>query len=168
MFTHSSTPDRQTKTPRRKTARRKNSAAKIHARRETVGFLLWDTQRAIARDFERLITPHGVTRSTFWILRILWEEDRKTQVELAKRCRMKGPTIVGIVAQLEREKLVTRTVDPNDNRKKVISLTTKGSELRHKIIPTVEDVNRRAVKGLSAAQRDQLKEMLRLIRSNME
>ena len=134
---------------------------------ETVGFLMWDTRRSISRDFERLIAQHGVTRSTFWILRILWQQDRKTQAELAQQCRMKGPTIVGIVAQLEREKLVTRTADPDDNRKKVVGLTPKGIALRDVIIPVVEDVNRRALKGFSAAERTQMKDMLRRIRTNM-
>lgn len=149
-------------------ARKKSTPESAHSRSETIGFLLWDSRRAISHDFERLISPHGVSRSTFWILRILWDEDGKTQAELAKRCRMKGPTIVGIVAQLEREKLVTRADDPNDSRKKIISLTPKGSALRSTIVPIVEDVNKRATKGFSAAERNQLKEMLRRIRRNMD
>lgn len=151
-----------------KTVRKKSASDSADAKSETTGFLLWNTQRAIARDFEKRITAHRVSRSTFWILRILWDEDGKTQAELAERCGMKGPTIVGIVAQLEREKLVTRAVDPNDSRKKIISLTAKGRQLRGTIVPIVEDVNRRATKGFSAAERIQLKRMLRRVRANMD
>ena len=144
------------------------SHAKKANTNETIGFLLWDARRVIARDFEKNIAPHGVSRSLFWILRILWTEDGLTQTQLIQRCRMRGPTIVGIVAQLEREGLVTRAADPNDSRKKVISLTARGSELRHVILPIVEDVNKRATRGLTATERNHLKEMLRRMRDNME
>ncbi len=137
------------------------------ARDETVGFLLWDARRTISKDFEKQIAPHGVSLSTFWILRILWDEDGLTQSQLIQRVRMKGPTIVGTVAQLEREGLVTRSADDHDSRKKLISLTPKGSRLRDVILPITEDVNRRALKGFAAAERNQLKVMLRRLRANM-
>ncbi len=168
MLTQSPAAPRPEKSSRKTAPRKKSAQNGAHPKSETIGFLLWDSRRAISHDFERLISRHGVSRSTFWILRILWDENGQTQAELAKRCRMKGPTIVGIVAQLEREKLVTRADDPNDNRKKIISLTPKGSALRSVIVPIVEDVNKRATKGFSAAERNQLKEMLRRIRRNMD
>lgn len=148
--------------------RRNGIGKKIADKSETVGFLLWDTRRAISRDFERLISPHGVSRSTFWILRILWQKDGLTQAQISQECRMRGPTIVGIVAQLEREKLVTRASDPNDSRKKVISLTARGRALKDVIVPIVLDVNRRALKGFSAAERLQLRDMLKRMKVNME
>lgn len=146
----------------------RSQAEKSAHRSETIGFLMWDTRRAVSRDFERLISTHGVSRSTFWILRILWREDGLTQAQISQRCRMRGPTIVGIVAQLEREKLVTRASDPNDSRKKVISLTPKGRALKDIIIPIVEDVNKRATKGFSAAERNLMKDLLHRMRLNME
>ena len=151
------------KSPARNTA----AAQRFLARDETVGFLLWDARRAISRDFEKRIAPHGVSLSTFWILRILWDEDGVTQSRLIQRVRMKGPTIVGTVAQLEREGLVTRTADASDSRKKLISLTSKGHALRDIILPITEDVNKRALKGFAAAERNQLKDMLRRLRINI-
>lgn len=149
-------------------AQRAAAADRNAHRNETIGFLMWDTRRAVSRDFERLISTHGVTRSTFWILRILWAEDGLTQAQISHRCRMRGPTIVGIVAQLEREKLVTRAGDPSDSRKKVISLTPKGRALKDVIIPIVEDVNKRATKGFTAAERTLMKDLLHRMRLNME
>ena len=160
--------NRSGKSSSKSNARPAIAVARYTPRIDTIGFLLWDARRAVSRDFERLITPHGVSRSTFWVLRILWDEDGLTQAQLIQRCRMKGPTIVGIVAQLEREGLVTRVPDADDSRKKLIMLTSKGSNLRPVILQATEDIDKRALKGLTAAERSQLKEMLRRIRGNMD
>ena len=158
---------RASKSKPRTGERKSNSAQRYLARDETVGFLLWDARRAISRDFEKRISPHGVSLGTFWILRILWDEDGVTQSQLIQRVHMKGPTIVGTVAQLERERLVTRTADLSDSRKKLINLTPKGHALRAVILPITEDVNKRALKGFPATERNQLKDMLRRLRVNM-
>lgn len=136
-------------------------------RDDTVGFLIWDVRRAFSRDFAQRIAPHGVSLSTFWILRILWDEDSVTQAQLIQKGKMKGPTIVGIVAQLEREGFVTRTPDAKDSRKKLIKLTTKGHNLRKAILPITELVNKQALKGFSAEERSVLKDMLRRLRTNI-
>ena len=170
MSVNQKTPNGSVKTSRIRPGtgvRKSNAALRYLARDETVGFLLWDARRAISRDFEKRISPHGVSLGTFWILRILWDEDGVTQSQLIQRVRMKGPTIVGTVAQLEREGLVTRTADASDSRKKLISLTPKGHALRNIILPITEDVNKRALKGFAAAERNQLKDMLRRLRLNM-
>ena len=137
------------------------------SRDENVGFLLWDARRTVAREFEKLIIPHGVSLGTFWILRVLWDEDGVTQSQLIQRGRMKGPTIVAAVAQLERDGLVTRVNDPGDHRKRQIRLTPKGSDLREIILPISDEVSRRSLKGFTAAERTQFKDMLRRVRANM-
>jgi DNA-binding MarR family transcriptional regulator len=136
-------------------------------REETVGFLIWEARRAYARDFGALIAEHGVSFGVFPVLRILWDEDALTQSEIIRRAGMKGPTIVGIVAQLEAAGLIRRIQDPNDGRKRSIALTREGDALRHVIMPIAEDVNRRALKGFSAEERQSLKAMLRRVRGNL-
>ena len=59
---------------------------------ETVGFLLSDSTRTMTRAFSARIAVHGVGMGIFQFLRILWEEDGLTQVELADRARMRGPS----------------------------------------------------------------------------
>jgi DNA-binding MarR family transcriptional regulator len=142
-------------------------ARRYTSRDETVGFLIWDARRAYSRDFGERISLHGVSLGVFPVLRMLWDEDGLTQADLIRRGRMSGPTIVGIVAQLEREGMVTRLPDPADSRKKRIMLTPSGEAMRHVILPITEEVNRRALKGFSTQERAQLKDFLKRLRGNI-
>jgi DNA-binding MarR family transcriptional regulator len=138
------------------------------SREDTIGFLVWEARRAYYRDFGERIAEHGISFGVFPVLRVLWDEDRLTQAEIIKRLRMKGPTIVGIVAQLEADGLISRIQDPHDRRKRSIALTARGEALRDVIMPISEDVNRRAMKGFTTEERRALKCFLRRLRSNLE
>ena len=138
------------------------------SREDTIGFLVWEARRAYYRDFGDRIAEHGISFGVFPVLRVLWDEDRLTQAEIIRRLRMKGPTIVGIVAQLETDGLIHRIQDPHDRRKRSIALTARGEALRDVIMPISEDVNRRAMKGFSAEERRALKSYLRRLHRNLQ
>lgn len=135
-------------------------------REEAVGFLLWDARRALFREFSQKFAQHGVSNGVFPVLRILWDEDELTQSEIARRGLMTGPTIVGIVAQLEAQKLVTRIPCPDDSRKRKIKLTEEGLRLRATVLPIAEDVHQKALEGISDEETELLKKLLRRIRAN--
>jgi DNA-binding MarR family transcriptional regulator len=135
-------------------------------REEAVGFLLWDARRALFREFSQKFAQHGVSNGVFPVLRSLWDEDELTQSEIARRGLMTGPTIVGIVAQLEAQKLVTRVPCPADSRKRKIKLTEEGVRLRAIVLPIAEDVHQKALNGITAEEADLLKKLLRRIRAN--
>lgn len=135
-------------------------------RDETIGFLLWDARRAVAREFDRTLALHGLRNGLFSVLRVLWDEDSLTQSEIARRSCLTGPTIVGVVAQLEGQGLIVCTPWPTDSRKRNIELTDKGTRLRSVVLPLIEDNSARALAGFSAAEQAQLKNMLLRIRAN--
>ena len=138
------------------------------SREDTIGFLIWEARRAYYRDFGGLIAEHGIAFGVFPVLRILRDEDRLTQAEIIRRAGMKGPTIVGIVAQLEADGLIHRIQDLADRRKRMIALTPKGEALRDSIMPISEDVNRRALRGFGSEERQLLKGFLRRLRANLD
>lgn len=146
----------------------KGRGRRYPAREDTIGFLVWEARRAYHRVFAAEIAKYGVAFGTFPVLRVLWDEDRLTQAEIIKRLRMTGPTIVGIVAQLETEGLVHRIQNPTDKRKRSIALTPRGEALRDVIMPISEEVNRRAMKGISAEERRILKSCLRRLHTNLQ
>lgn len=135
-------------------------------RDETVGFLLWDARRAVAREFDRTLALHGLRNGLFSVLRVLWDADSLTQSEIARRSCLTGPTIVGVVAQLETQGLIIRTPCPTDSRKRNIALTQEGQRLRAVVLPLIEDNSDQALAGFTNAERAQLSDMLRRIRAN--
>ena len=134
---------------------------------EALGFLLWDTSRAFVRTFSARIAEHGVSFGVFPYLRVLWEEDGLTQSALSDRVRMKGPTTVAAIAELERRGWVSRLGHPDDRRKVNVFLTDEGRALRQRLMPAVHANNARGLRGLTAEQEKQVKDLLKQIRANI-
>ena len=134
---------------------------------DTVGFLLWDTTRAFTARFSERIARHGVTFGLWPFLRALWEEDGLTQRQLSERVRMKGPTTVAAVNRLERRGLVRRTHNAHDGRKINVFLTPEGRRIYDLVMPEVAAINRQGIAGLSEADQEDLKRLLRGLRGNM-
>lgn len=134
---------------------------------DTVGFLLWDANRAMNREFSDRIARHGVTLGLWPFLRALWEGDGLTQRELSEKVRMKGPTTVAALNKLEDKGLVRRQGNKNDARKINVFLTPEGRKVYRKVIPEVETVNRQCLSKLSDSEQAAFKEMIRRIRNSI-
>jgi len=134
---------------------------------DTVGFLLWDANRAMNREFSERIARHGVTLGLWPYLRALWEGDGVTQRELSEKVRMKGPTTVAALNKLEDRGLVRREGDKNDARKINVFLTPEGRKVYRKVIPEVEAVNRQSLAKLSDDEKIAVKNLIRRIRNSI-
>jgi len=134
---------------------------------DTVGFLLWDANRAMNREFSDRIARHGVTLGLWPFLRALWETDGLTQRELSEKVRMKGPTTVAALNKLEDKGLVRRQSNKNDARKINVFLTPEGRKIYRKVIPEVETVNRQVLSELSEKEQAAFKDMIRRMRNSV-
>lgn len=134
---------------------------------DTVGFLLWDANRAMTRQFSAQIAKHGVTLGLWPFLRALWDEDGLTQRELSEKVRMKGATTVAALNKLEDRGLVRRQSNQIDARKINVFLTPKGRSVYRKVIPEVETVNAQCLSGLSKEDQVDFKSLIRRIRNNI-
>lgn len=134
---------------------------------ETVGFLLSDTSRTMVRAFTKKIAKHGIGMGIFQFLRILWEEDGLTQSELATRARMKGPSAVAAIKELEWRGFVRRIDDRHDRRKVRLFLTADGRKLYDVVMPDIEAIRQTMLANFSTAEQNVMKQMLRRMRENL-
>ena len=134
---------------------------------DTIGFLLWDANRAMNREFSDRIARHGVSLGLWPFLRALWEGDGITQRVLSEKVRMKGPTTVAALNKLEDRGLVRREGDKKDARKINVFLTPDGRKVYRKVIPEVEAVNTQCLTDLTAEEQAEFKNMIRRIRNNI-
>lgn len=134
---------------------------------DTVGFLIWDANRAMNRTFSERIARHGVTLGLWPFLRALWETDGLTQRELSEKVRMKGPTTVAALNKLEDKGLVRREGNKTDARKINVFLTPEGRKVYRKVIPEVEAVNRLCLSDLSEGEQTAFKDMIRRFRNSV-
>lgn len=133
----------------------------------TVGYLVRDVHRALARALQSRIASHGVSMGQWFFLRALWDEDGLTQRELSQRVGMMEPTTVTALNGMERRGLVERVRNTHDRRKVNIYLTTKGRALRDVLMPCSIDVSREATQGVSPGELSTTVDVLRRMTANL-
>jgi DNA-binding MarR family transcriptional regulator len=68
---------------------------------------------------------------------------------------------------LEQAGIVNRIRDKRDSRKTLVYLTAKGRKLFMRVLPEIHYVNRRALRGLSEFEKNEIKRLLKHMRGNM-
>jgi MarR family transcriptional regulator, organic hydroperoxide resistance regulator len=103
------------------------------------------------RALQGRLAAHRVPFGHWTFLRILWERDALTQRELSMEAGVTEPSTFAAIRAMEKLGYVTRR-QVADNRKNVyVHLTPKGRALEAKLVPLAEEVNRRAVRGVTSA-----------------
>ena len=96
--------------------------------------LLKAREAAMSR-FRPMLRSHGVTEQQWRVIRALADYEPMDAGELANRSFLLAPSLTRILQHLESENLVKRSSDTNDQRRSVLSLTTKGRKLFSKVAP---------------------------------
>ena len=83
------------------------------------------------------VTPYGITRAGFNVLRILSRCETKSckQNEISRLMLVSRANITGLVDSLTRQNLVARINDPHDRRVNMIKLLPKGEKLLEDLLP---------------------------------
>jgi DNA-binding MarR family transcriptional regulator len=110
---------------------------------------------------------HGVTADQFVLLACLAEDDGITQQELARRASSDPSTIRAMLVLLEGRKLLTRERDPEDNRARLVTLSSKGRRTFERLLKTSEPIREQMLKGFSAEAARSLITALRRVADNI-
>jgi DNA-binding MarR family transcriptional regulator len=117
---------------------------------DRLAHLVKDATRALLRALQMRLTAHDVSLGHWTFLRILWEKDGLTQRELSIEAGVMEPTTFSALNAMEKLGYITRRQMPDNRRKVYIFLTPKGRQLKDKLVPLAEEVNRIAVSGVPA------------------
>lgn len=135
----------------------------------TLGFLLHDSARLLRKRFEQAARALGLslTRAQWSVLAHLNRQEGINQSTLADIMDVEPITLARQVEKLEQQGLIERRPDPTDRRARLLYLRPQAqpliAEMRELGAATRED----AMRGLTPAQREQLIEMLQIIKSNL-
>jgi DNA-binding MarR family transcriptional regulator len=136
--------------------------------KQSLGYRIRYTYRAFVKALADELGPHQVTTAQWAALRVLWEQEGLSQVELAHRMMVEKASLTPVLAAMAAGGLITRTRNVEDRRKINICLTAAGRRLRSKILPLVSRINSRATRGLSEAETRQLHLLLARIMVNLQ
>ena len=135
---------------------------------ESLGYQIRYAYRAFVKALAEELGPHRVTTGQWSALRVLWEEEGLSQVELAQRMMVEKASLTPVLKALAAAGLITRIRNAADRRKVNISLTAPGRRLKNKILPLVGKINNRATRRLSPTEVHQLHILLARVMINLQ
>lgn len=134
---------------------------------ETIGFLLNDTARLFRRSFNARTKGSGITALQWRLITYLKRHDGIRQGPLAELIEVEPITLSRMVDRLVEAELVERRADPDDRRAWQLYLTPRAGELLGDMRETADALTAEATEGLSAAERDQLIDLVERVRANL-
>lgn len=132
-----------------------------------VGTALRETFKCFARALGGSVSEIGLSLNAWFVLRSLWEQDGRNQVELARALDITPAAVVGLVNSLEASGFVERRRSSTDRRAQHVYLTASGRRLRAKATPLALRVDTRALQGISVREVELLLELLGRLRHNL-
>ncbi|MCL4221323.1 MAG: MarR family transcriptional regulator [Phycisphaerales bacterium] len=125
------------------------------------------TAQALEADFKALFRPHGLSLTTYNLLRIL-RGHRPSGVRcntIREQLVVRVPDVTRLVDRLIECGLVERQVDPADARAVLVHITRKGLRLLEKLDEPVVALHRKQLAHMSPEQLDTLSQLLQAARS---
>lgn len=130
--------------------------------------------KKLALEFDKLANPvlaeHGLTASQYRVLKFLYFQETQSArvVDIEKECSITHPTALGLLENLEKNGFVSRAVNPNDARSKIIKLTEKAMSKKEELFALGKDLENRFTKGLNETEQKQLNELLNKLFSSIK
>src|ERR687883_40040 len=147
---------------RKKGSRPQTKKRPRQRRARTAYSTLLSTADKVRTLFETVCAPFHITGQQYNVLRILRgaEPEGLPTLTIAERMIERTPGITRMIDRLESKGLVEREVRPHDRRCVFCRITRKGLGLLKQLDKPVEEANREAFRGLSAAELRQLTALL--------
>jgi len=87
---------------------------------------------------------------------------------IAERLLVTTASMTSLLDTLERRGLVTRSPDPDDRRKLLVTLTADGQQAVDAFLPEIVALQTATMAGLTEAEREQFRRTLAIIRENID
>lgn len=94
-------------------------------------FSLYRASRAVTRAYRPLLEELGLTYPQYLVMLVLWQEDGPVGLnDIGARLGLDSGTLTPLLRRLEQAGLLTRARSADDERRRLISLTPAGRDLR--------------------------------------
>jgi homoprotocatechuate degradation regulator HpaR len=117
-------------------------------------------REAVMRQFRPNLREHGLTEQQWRILRALAAIDSIEVTELARTAFLLGPSLSRILRDLDARGLVERRTDDADQRRSVVSISSKGVKLMASVAPASEAIYAAIARRYGVRKLAELQQML--------
>lgn len=124
---------------------------------------------AVARSLQKNFRNAGldITIEQWTVLYHLWKEDGLSQQELCIRTYRDKPSTTRLIHNLEKQKLVKRSVNKNDKRINLICLTEAGRALQEITLSLANQTMNEALNGVKKEDIEIVKTVLQKVYDNI-
>jgi DNA-binding MarR family transcriptional regulator len=126
-----------------------------------IGFLISQLGYVISGRFKDILAPLGLEPRHFLVLRHLGQAEGISQQALGQALHIPASRMVGLVDALEQRGLVERRSNPRDRRARALHITAEGRAAFERAWGLAVDHERAICEGLSPAECEQLRSLLR-------
>ncbi|MBI1742962.1 MarR family transcriptional regulator [Candidatus Acetothermia bacterium] len=132
-----------------------------------VGFLLHRCNAHIREMSKQALKALGITPRHYGIMATLYSEGALPQQTIGEMIEIDRTSMVLLVDDLEKKRLMVRGTHPNDRRYHLIYLTPSGKKLFEKMDKLVENVEEEFLVTLTSSEKEVLRRVLmKLIKKN--
>ncbi len=124
------------------------------------GHLIRRAQQIAVAEFTRAAVEHDVTPVQFAFMNAMTDTPGVDQITLANRVAFDAATSGSVIGRLEAKGWVRREADAQDRRRKRLWLTPEGEAVALQMKRAASQTQRRLMAPLSAAEREQLSDLL--------
>ncbi len=141
--------------------------AEIEPLPATLSYLLAQVCKLHRQRAEELLSGIGLHVGQEMVLCALWEKEGVTQTELAEHLSVQPATVTNALRRLEREGLVRRAPDTDDQRVSRVFPTDEGLERRAEVEKQWDQLERDTLAGFDDRARGLLHGLLSRVHENL-
>ena len=101
--------------------------------------LLLQARESVMAHTRPSLREHGLSDQQWRVLRVLGEHGTIETGGVAREAFILGPSLTGVLARMERDGLVRRARDAQDQRRSVVEATPRGLKLVGKLSRMIEE-----------------------------
>lgn len=134
-------------------------------------FRLYQTANTLNKVGSRALDSEQVTTQQWSILGALTRQSAKEGMTVSELCdylMVSRQNMTGLLRRLEERGVVSRSIDPEDQRSRRICITEKGQELWSVITPLISQFYEDAAEGLSYDDKISIVHFLNKLLGNMK
>lgn len=126
---------------------------------------LYSATNALLRAYRPLLEPLGLTYPQYLVMLALWEQDARSVTDICRMARLDTGTVTPLLKRLEVKRLLVRGRSSEDERRRVITLTTAGKELQEQAADV--PLQMACLEVLSPSQAQQIKKLAEKLYANL-
>jgi DNA-binding MarR family transcriptional regulator len=133
----------------------------------TLGFLIHDIGRMLRAEFAVRAVELQLTQTQWRAIAYLSRMEGCRQNELAEVIEVRPITVCRLLDRLAALDLIERRADPGDRRASRLFLTVRARAKVERLRAIADGISKRALTGVSAADREKLLDLLVFLRRNL-